>query len=57
MRAIKKLGKKFLYWFFNQMLHVKMDQNVSISKIYHRCYLENLIQLANIDELINDRLS
>ena len=57
MRAIKKLGKKFCIGFFNQMLHVKMDQNGSISKIYHRCYLENLIQLANIDELINDRLS
>ena len=56
-RQLKKLGKIFSYWFFNNMLHVKMDKNGSIFKIYYSCDLENLLQVVNIDDLINNSSS
>ena len=39
------------------MLHVKMDENGSIFKIYHCCDIENLLQVVNIDEQINNSSS
>ena len=53
-RQLKNLGKIFSYWCFNNTLHVKMDENESISKMYHSCDLKNLLQVVNIDELINN---
>ena len=56
-RMLNNLGKIFSYWFFNNTLHVKIDENGSIFKIYHSCDLENLLQVGNIDELINNSSS
>ena len=56
-RQLKNIGKTFSYWFLNKTLHVKMDENGSVSKIYHSCDLENLFQVVNIDELINNSSS
>ena len=57
MPAVKNLGKSFSYWFFNNTLYVKIDENGSIFKIYHSCDLENLVQVVNIDKLRNNSLS
>ena len=51
------LGKNFLHWFFNNTLHVKIDENGSIFKIYCSHDLENLLQVVNIDKLINNSSS
>ena len=53
-RQLKNLGKFFSNWFFKNTLHVKIDENGSIFKIYHSCDLENLLQ---VDELINNSSS
>ena len=53
-RQLKNLGKFFSNWFFENTLHVKIDENGSIFKIYRSCDLENLLQ---IDELINNSSS
>ena len=53
MLTVKDLGKTFSYQFFNNTLHLKMDENESISKICHSCDLQNLLQLLNTDEPIN----
>ena len=52
-RQLKNLGKIFSYWFFNNTLLVKIDENRSVFKIYHSCDLKNLLQVVNFDELIN----
>ena len=38
-------------------LHVNIDENGSIFKIYHSSNLENLLQVVNIDEMINNSSS
>ena len=45
--------------FSHNTLHVKIDENGSIFKIYqyHSCNLENLLQVVNIDEMINNSSS
>ena len=43
--------------FLYNTLHVKIDENGSIFKIYHSCNLENLLQVVNIDEMINNSSS
>ena len=38
-RQLKNLGKIFLYWFFNNMLHVKIDENGPVFKVSYMKFL------------------
>ena len=56
-RQLKNTGKIFTNWVFNNTLHVRMDENGSVLKIYYSFDLENLMQVVNIDELKNNSSS
>ena len=53
MSQIKNLGRLSAVFFFNNTLSVKIEENGSISKIYHVSGLEKLLKVDNIKELIN----
>ena len=50
----KNVGRLFSFWFFNNTLNVKLIENGPITKIFHIKYLENLLQVDSIEELINN---
>ena len=52
-RKLKSLGRLPTVWFFNNMLSVKIEENIPISKIYHVSDLEKLLKVDNVEELIN----
>ena len=52
-QQLKNVGKLFSFWFFNNMLNVKLIENGLVTKIFHIIDLENLLQVDSIEELIN----
>ena len=53
-RQFKNVGKLFSFWFFSNILNVKLTENGPITKIFHINDLENLLQVDSIEELINN---
>ena len=52
-RQLKNVGI-FSFWFFNNILNVKLLENGPITKIFHISDLENLLQIDSIEELFNN---
>ena len=52
-RQLKNVGKLFPFWFFSNTLNVKLIENGPVTKLFHIIDLENLLQIAIIEELIN----
>ena len=51
---LKNVGKLFSFWFFKNILNIKLIENSPITKIFHISDLKNLLQVNSIEELLNN---
>lgn len=53
-RQLKTAKKIHATWFYNNVINMKLHENDRPTKIYHKCDIEELLQVENIDEFLRD---